>query len=45
MVHASRAPQAVRLAGYDAGMVSKTMRIVWHDQERALEADAGMFDR
>lgn len=37
--------QAVRLAGYDAGMVSKTMRIVRRDQERALEADVGMFDR
>ena len=37
--------QGVRLAGYDAGMVSRTMRIIRHDQERALEADVGMFDR
>lgn len=37
--------QAVRLAGYDAGMVSRTMRIIRHDQERGLAADIGMFDR
>ncbi len=37
--------QGVRLAGYDAGMVSRTMRVVRHDQERALEADIGMYFR
>lgn len=35
--------QAVKLAGYDASMVSRTMQTMLRDQERILDVESGLF--